>query len=163
VIVRKDDLRPEGLHLDLQPTIGPLVYEGGLAIEVRGASLSAHAAPERDGVRCRGRLRATAEVPCSRCLEPYSMEVDREFDARYLAFGDRSSTPQAEHQIRKDEFDVSYLDEAGAFSTDDLAAEQIYLSIPMKPLCREDCRGLCAGCGANLNTEVCRCGGSGRP
>jgi len=32
------------------------------------------------------------------------------------------------------------------------------LSIPMKLLCREDCQGICPGCGANLNQEACRCG-----
>ena len=35
--------------------------------------------------------------------------------------------------------------------------EQLYLALPMKPLCREDCRGLCAECGANLNLTTCGC------
>ena len=35
--------------------------------------------------------------------------------------------------------------------------EQFYLALPMKPLCREDCKGLCAQCGTNLNTGTCDC------
>jgi uncharacterized protein len=38
-----------------------------------------------------------------------------------------------------------------------MAAEQVYLEIPMKPLCSPECRGLCPRCGANLNTETCAC------
>ena len=35
--------------------------------------------------------------------------------------------------------------------------EQVLLALPMRPLCDDDCRGLCAGCGADLNYEPCRC------
>ena len=35
--------------------------------------------------------------------------------------------------------------------------EQFYLALPMKPLCRESCRGLCPECGTNLNTGTCSC------
>ncbi|MBM4294554.1 MAG: DUF177 domain-containing protein, partial [Deltaproteobacteria bacterium] len=38
-----------------------------------------------------------------------------------------------------------------------IVREQIILSMPLKPLCHEDCRGLCPGCGANLNREACTC------
>jgi uncharacterized protein len=39
-----------------------------------------------------------------------------------------------------------------------LLREQFYLALPMKPLCREDCKGLCPQCGTNLNTGSCECG-----
>ena len=35
--------------------------------------------------------------------------------------------------------------------------EQFQLLLPMKPLCRTDCRGLCLACGTNLNSEQCSC------
>ena len=38
-----------------------------------------------------------------------------------------------------------------------LVLEQFYLALPMKPLCRESCRGLCPECGTNLNTATCSC------
>ena len=48
---------------------------------------------------------------------------------------------------RDDEIDLS-----------ELLREQFYLALPMKPLCREDCRGLCPQCGVNRNTGTCDCG-----
>ena len=41
---------------------------------------------------------------------------------------------------------------------DDLLRQQLYLSLPVKNLCAEECRGLCPGCGANLNQADCTCG-----
>jgi uncharacterized protein len=40
-----------------------------------------------------------------------------------------------------------------------LVREQVLLALPTRPLCAEDCRGLCGGCGMDLNTESCRCSG----
>jgi len=157
VIVRKDDLRPEGLHLDVHPRLGPLESEGGLEISVSGAALSAEIVPTEQGLHCRGRLVAAASIVCSRCLETYVLPVDKTFDVRYVR-PPRAAGGEPEHQIARDEFDVSYLGAGETLETDDMAAEQVYLSLPMKPLCREDCKGLCPGCGVNLNNEACRCG-----
>jgi uncharacterized protein len=44
---------------------------------------------------------------------------------------------------------------------DQLVAEQIFLALPVKVLCREDCKGICPGCGANLNEEACLCKAGG--
>ncbi len=157
MIVRKDDLQPEGLHLDVHPQLGPLGSESGLEVTVSDAALNAEIVPTEGGLHCRGRLVAQASVACSRCLETYLLPVDRSFDVRYVR-PPRPGGGNPEHQIARDEFDVSYLGAGGSLETDDMAAEQIYLSMPMKPLCREDCKGLCPGCGVNLNNEACRCG-----
>ena len=42
-------------------------------------------------------------------------------------------------------------------ATRDLLREQFYLALPMKPLCREECQGLCPQCGVNRNVEACQC------
>ena len=52
--------------------------------------------------------------------------------------------------------DILLLDD-GAFDLDELAREAYILNMDTKMLCREDCKGLCSGCGANLNVEACRC------
>ena len=57
----------------------------------------------------------------------------------------------------------TYYDTAATFYEDDaidladLLREQFYLALPMKPLCRQDCKGLCPQCGTNLNTDTCQC------
>lgn len=52
--------------------------------------------------------------------------------------------------------DIMLLDD-GAFDLDELAREAFILNMDTKMLCRDDCKGLCSGCGANLNFEACRC------
>lgn len=156
MIVRAEDLQPDGLQVDLRLELGTLGYEGDLEIGVTGASLTALLERSREGLTCAGRLLATAYVPCSRCLEPYPLVVDRRFDVSYLPAPHGGRQAQ-EIQIKRDDLEVSYLNEERALDMADLAAEQIYLELPMKPLCAADCLGLCPGCGANLNRETCRC------
>ncbi|HKY34004.1 MAG TPA: DUF177 domain-containing protein [Candidatus Polarisedimenticolia bacterium] len=156
MIVRVGDLQPEGLSIDRSIQIGPLSMEGGLEIGVAEARLKALLTPDSEGLLCAGRIQATAMVPCSRCLEPYALHVDREFDLSYQP-GPSAAAAEPEVQIAAEDLDVAYLDPEGILDVGNLAAEQIYLEIPMKPLCSPDCKGLCPGCGANLNTEPCTC------
>ena len=156
MIVRADDVMAAGLHVDLQPQIHPLSYEGGIEIGVAGAKLEASIARARPGLSCAGRLVATAFVPCARCLEPYAFTVDRQFDLIYLPLAG-ALEDSLEVQISKKDLDVSYLGEEGTLDMNHLAAEQLYLEVPLKPLCTEECKGLCSGCGANLNSGSCRC------
>ena len=99
-----------------------------------------------------GRLTTRLELECSRCVEPYFVTIDTPFDLRYL--------PQALVDDRDVDADK---DPSTTFYTDDqidlaqMVREQCYLAIPMKPLCRPDCQGLCPTCGTNLNTERCQC------
>jgi uncharacterized protein len=101
-----------------------------------------------------GRVATTLEQTCSRCLEPFRQAVDAPFEVRYL--------PQSEN-VGVDEREVEEDDLSDAFYRDDqidlrqLMEEQFYLTLPMKPLCREDCKGLCPSCGVNLNETTCRC------
>ena len=103
-------------------------------------------------VRLAGSLATRLELTCSRCLEPFQVPVQTAFDLRYL--------PQALAGNREEDPDD---DPSTTFYSDDqidlgqMVREQCYLAIPMKPLCRPDCQGLCATCGTNLNTERCQC------
>jgi uncharacterized protein len=58
--------------------------------------------------------------------------------------------------LAPDELDVTYLED-DQINTDQLLRENLLLSLPLQPLCRDDCRGLCPRCGANLNQEPCGC------
>lgn len=156
MIIRVGDLHPEGMQIDRQLHIGPLGLGRDLAIDVSEARIDVHVTRHGEGLACTGRLHATALVPCSRCLDPYPMPVDRSFEVSYLPPPPPDPT-EPELQIFRDDLDVSYLDPEGGLEVEQLAAEQIYLEIPLKPLCSAECRGLCPGCGANLNHESCTC------
>src|SRR5262245_57519305 len=101
-----------------------------------------------------GQVVTVLEQTCSRCLEPFRQDVDAAFDVRYL--------PHSENTGR-DEREVEEDDLSDAFYRDDqidlrqLMEEQFYLALPMKPLCREDCKGLCPNCGTDLNERTCQC------
>jgi len=157
VIVRADDLRSEGLQVDLALEPGPLSYVRDFEIEVTSASLTAHVRPSREGLICAGRMVASVRVPCSRCLEPYALPVDREFRAEYVSPPDSRGGREGEVHIARSDLDIGYLDSQGRVDMRDLAAEQIYLEIPMKPLCTAECRGLCTRCGGNRNRGDCLC------
>ena len=97
-------------------------------------------------VRIRCRLKTEVGLPCSRCLEPVQFSVSTEFDQFYES--------NAEHPLHGEIALHERDTEIGFYSGDfievnDIAREQILLSLPMKPICREDCKGLCPHCGKN--------------
>jgi uncharacterized protein len=110
----------------------------------------------KDHVRFRltGTVRTVLELACSRCLEPFRLPVDATFDQRYLPQAE--ATEEAETEVQDDDLETSYYRDE-AIDLDGLLREQFYLVLPMKPLCTEDCKGLCPQCGTNLNTGSCEC------
>ena len=162
MIVRVDDLQPEGLRVDLALEVGPLSYQDGLEAAVSGTKLTALIRPSRGGVTCTGGVVAAISMPCSRCLASCTLQVDRQFDVCYLPAPPAGEVGGLDFQIPREDLDVSYLDAEGKLDMRDLVSEQIYLAFPMKPLCAPECRGLCPGCGSNLNAEICRCRTSAR-
>jgi uncharacterized protein len=104
--------------------------------------------------RLTGSVRTTLEMPCSRCLEPYIMPIDQSFDLRYQPHA--KNTGEGEREIEEDDLTTAFY-ENDEIDLGQLMREQFYLSLPMKPLCREDCQGLCPVCGTNLNKSTCDC------
>ena len=105
-------------------------------------------------LRLTGDLRTTVEVTCSRCVEPFRMPVTVPFDVHYLPV---VAVPgDSEREVQEGDLATAFY-ENDAIELDDLIREQIYLSLPMKPLCTDDCGGLCPTCGRNLNSGSCEC------
>lgn len=102
-----------------------------------------------------GRLATRVETVCARCLESVTRELVPSFDVRYRPVA--AISREEEVELTPEEAEVGFYPGEGMFLAD-ILAEQVHLAQPMKTLCREDCRGLCAGCGANRNRERCRCG-----
>jgi uncharacterized protein len=129
---------------DVRP-IGPVRFEGRLQKHGEGR------------YRLTGRLRAVLAFDCGRCLEPFTLPVDTDVDLTYVPH------PVATGPARDEEIELSDDDLTTAFYRDqvlnlaDMVREQFYLAMPMRPLCRDDCRGLCPHCGTNLNVDTCQC------
>jgi uncharacterized protein len=109
---------------------------------------------DKDKFHLVGTVRTELELTCSRCLEPFRLPVDLAFDQRYLPQTDASA--EQETEVGVEDLETSfYRDEE--IDLNELLREQFYLALPMKPLCREECKGLCPQCGTNLNTGTCDC------
>ena len=109
---------------------------------------------DKEKFRLVGSARTELELACSRCLEPFRLPVHAEFDLRYLPAS--AATSAAEHEVADDDLETSYYRD-DQIDVNELLREQFYLALPMKPLCREDCKGLCPQCGTNRNTGTCDC------
>jgi uncharacterized protein len=119
--------------------------------------------------RVRGSMSCRIELSCVRCLEPFPLEIAEDLDLLYLPHsanvGPESgqipdtledSDESAGRGLAPEELAVSfYRDERIDLSQ--MIVEQIVLALPMKPLCRPDCQGLCPHCGVNRNVESCAC------
>ncbi|MBF0611504.1 MAG: DUF177 domain-containing protein [Magnetococcales bacterium] len=99
-----------------------------------------------------GQVSSKVEVKCSRCLDPFAMELVVPVDREYVV-GPDVGRRMGEVEVIEE---LVYLED-GQFSVLRMAEEELIISLPMIPLCREDCAGLCPGCGAELNREPCRC------
>jgi uncharacterized protein len=109
---------------------------------------------DKDQFHLVGGVKATLELPCSRCLEPFTTPVDATFDLRYQPHA--ANIGEAEQEIEEDDLSTAFY-ENDEIDLGQLMREQFYLALPMKPLCRDDCRGLCPTCGTNLNRGTCDC------
>jgi uncharacterized protein len=101
-----------------------------------------------------GRAVTRLEMNCGRCLEPFEVPVDAPFDLRYVPLTDNRG--EGEREVAEEDLATAYFRE-GMLDLIDLLREQFVLALPMKPLCRETCRGLCPQCGTNLNNTRCDC------
>ena len=105
-------------------------------------------------IRLNGKLATRIELPCARCLEPVVHDVKREFDLLYRPLG--ADAGREELSVTSAEAEVGYYRGEGLLLEDALR-EQVLLAVPLKAICREDCKGLCPHCGVNLNHEQCSC------
>jgi uncharacterized protein len=108
----------------------------------------------RDGhsVRLSGHVETTLECDCSRCLEPFPIPLRAAVDSLFLPATE--NTGEGEREVQEDDLGVSFYRD-DQIDLADVLREQFILAVPMKPLCRETCKGLCPVCGANLNERDC--------
>jgi uncharacterized protein len=109
---------------------------------------------DKERFRLVGTAAAELELPCSRCLEPFRFPVNTSFDLRYHPASEMSQ--DEEREVEEDDLDTSFYRD-DQIDLNELLREQFYLALPMKPLCGDDCKGLCPQCGTNRNTGTCDC------
>lgn len=103
-----------------------------------------------------GNISYHGELFCARCLEPFPFATRSSFTLRYLPRPTDFGAPDEEVEVADEELDLDYYDERSV-PLENIAHEQVQLSLPMKPLCQEDCQGLCPNCGTELSRGACDC------
>jgi uncharacterized protein len=112
-----------------------------------------------DHIRVQGSIEGVVQVACHRCLKAFSRQLKETVDVFLIS--EERVPREEETELEPEEMDYEFFD-GEVIEIDHLVAEQIFLSLPLKVLCSETCKGLCAGCGVNLNEEPCRCEGKGK-
>ncbi len=116
-------------------------------------------------VRVGAHGKAELTVPCGRCLAPVSIDLPLDFELTLVPRDEYEDADGGEkedhtgqvagsfdpHDAEEDVYNGKVID------LDPLLREQLVLSLPAYPVCREDCKGLCPVCGANLNERECGC------
>ena len=110
-----------------------------------------------DAYRLSGRLASEVEFSCVRCLEPFRAEVREDLDLLYLPQSDNVALGgENEHGLGDEELAVGFYRD-DEIDLAHMIWEQIVLALPMKPVCKPDCQGLCPDCGVNRNIKSCSC------
>jgi uncharacterized protein len=131
--------------------VGPIRFRGTLS---------------RDGDHflLRGRVSATLQLACGRCLKPFTQPVDAAVDLTYVprvpaataAKDGKAAHAEEEVELLDEDLSTAYYDEH-VLDLGEMIREQFYLELPMRPLCQADCPGLCPHCGADRSLEPCQC------
>lgn len=152
-----------GLKLDERedaskmPLLRALASDGSIRF-IRPIHVHVNATQACETIRVAGKVESTARVSCSRCLEPFDMEIIVDFTTTAVPETQSVMDPETENEVEiaADEIDaIAY--QGDSLDLGDEIAQQIIMSLPFKPLCRDACKGLCSRCGADLNQAACQC------
>ena len=154
MLIQLEKIGDEPFHWEESPSISAESLGRSELLGVGGISWSGSVAPDLVGYRLAVRLSYEQTLTCTRCLTRVARTVEDEIE---LAIDTSASEPMlGEHELRASELRTLFL-EGHELDTTPILMEQMVLNIPMKPLCREDCAGLCPHCGADRNQVRCTC------
>ncbi len=143
------DIPDEGLKLDLEL---PVVLNDEAAPDIAHVFIKAFRLGKK--VLIEGSINISVSLHCSRCLKDISVPQELSFREEYNPSEEAAS--EGEKELTGGEPDLSFYSDDEIDITE-LIKEQVLLSVPMKPLCRPECRGICPGCGRDLNKGDCNC------
>jgi uncharacterized protein len=162
MVFNVSELEKEPIDFDLELAPGAVdmgeeaEQQGPMAASGHAEVLHEHRGPKDivADIRLQGRFDGRFQVPCARCVEPVEIPLGADFDLIYRpAAADADPT---ERSITAPETEIGYY-QGDSLALEDVLREQVLLSLPLKTLCKPDCKGLCPRCGANRNSQPCSC------
>jgi len=159
MIIRVSEIGRQGMTLQIsgrQVNLDGLENgpEGVVALDRESFAGSVRLVCRGTTVHLRGRLQVECELSCARCGESIPFHVEENLEL-LMAPGEEELTVE-DLELNAEDLNLGYY-EGNEICIDDLLREQIILALPIRPICGENCRGLCPICGANLNETECHC------
>lgn len=153
--IQVQDIPLEGLSLSYEvgPTEWGLAEQGVVLLEAIHVVVNVLKQAGEE-VYLSGALSTVINTECSRCLKSLSLPLQSDFHLMYVPFP--SSSSEGEMALSAEALDLNFY-HGGEINVDQEMRGQLFLSIPMHPLCHSDCRGLCPHCGEDLNQVRCQC------
>jgi uncharacterized protein len=156
------ELEREPIEFDLELAPGAVdlgeeaAQVGGLATSGQAEVLHEHRGPKDivADIRLKGQFAGKFEVPCARCVDPVQIPLQAEFDLIFRPADADSEAP--ERSITAPETEIGYY-QGDSLLLEDVLREQVLLALPVRTLCKPDCKGLCPRCGENRNSHPCTC------
>jgi len=146
--IKEEGLRWEGdVDLDNERLIGESFCE-------KPAFVKIEIYPVKNYFRMTGEMKGSAQLQCSRCLESYNKDFQMKFEE--VIVKEPLSGEDYEKELSDDEMKFSF-NHGDDITLCDVITEQFLLTLPMKNLCSDKCKGLCGFCGENLNKTTCNC------
>lgn len=155
MFIEIEDLKPEPLHVHHTYGIGEIRFSHDDAVLSRPVTADFVLTHKDRELQVGGTVKTAIRCTCSRCARDFTRDVSATFDLSYLPQPEWTNE-NAEIELRYEDMEVGYYDGI-TFDVDLMVLEQIELAIPMRFVCREDCKGLCYKCGADLNEGTCQC------
>jgi uncharacterized protein len=154
LIIPVDRLHKEPLHLqlELEPVALDLIDEEFEFMAPVRIDLTFHLVGK--DILAQGTLETLAQTPCVRCLVPTPVPLRVEVTETWFF---KTAAQQAEDLATSEHLPLDRVFCGEEVDVTDDLRELIMSELPERTYCREECKGLCAGCGANLNSEPCAC------
>jgi len=112
----------------------------------------------RDMVSVKGTVETRIQIPCARCLEASEIPLKKRLNVCFTRNMPEMEGPTTKDGVEiRDEVIGLVPFEGEEIELDEVIQEQVVISLPPRPLCRDECKGLCPRCGADLNRDPCDC------
>lgn len=153
MLVHLEEILPEGslVEVCLDPD-DPAVRELNAKGPVKGSFQIKKLGQQ---IVVQGSINAEVGMTCARCLKDFTREISEKVDIELRPVIDLEKDAQ-ERALGPDDLNIEFF-RGDVLDIGHFAGEQISLSIPMKPLCREDCGGICPECGKDRSQAACGC------
>jgi uncharacterized protein len=149
----------EGLHLKLKEKENSfrdlLDEEGNSLVSHSQVNSNLTIEKEANSVFVKGDIATQVIKRCSRCLKEFKEDLHLDIYLTFVSY-ESNDTIESDHELSSSDLELSFLIN-NEFDTTEIIGEQIAAELPIKSICKKDCRGLCARCGGNLNLGDCDC------